>query len=166
MRETEKFFWYRFIDNQSLLGFVGSLIVLGSFYFSGEIEPFGIWPGLIIGILAGVAIIMIWRNLAKKGRFVLGKTKDSFRFRLWHFGIFILIGFFIGIMINKLLEQYPEIDMKTLLATSFIFGCLGLFGIGTLGIFWIQRKYGERFYLSGRNGDSYGRNGDSYRLFL
>jgi hypothetical protein len=149
MLGTEKLCWYRFIDNQSILGFIGSLIVLGSFYLSGEMEPFGLWPGLFIGILAGIAIIMIWKNWAKKGQFILGNTKNSFRFRLWHFGIFILIGLFIGILINKLLEQYPEIDIKTLLATFFIFGCLGLFGIGTLGIFLIQRKYGKRFYLSG-----------------
>ncbi len=148
MSDTEKLCWYRFIDNQSLLGLIGSVIVLGYFCFYGGIEPFGILPGLILGIVAGVALIMIWQHYAKKGQFVFGRNSDTFRFRVWHFGLAGVFGFFAGIILIKLLEQYPKIDIINLLKTFLVFGCLGLFGLGTIGIFWIQGKYGKRFYLS------------------
>jgi hypothetical protein len=146
--EIEKLHQYRFMDIQSFLGLIGGFVALGYFYFSGAIEPFGIWTGLILGTLAGCVIIMIWRNLAKKGQFIIGENTGTFRFRIWHFGILVVVGCFLGIIIAALLKQYPEIDIENLLATFLIFGWIGLFGPATLGIFWIQRKYGERFYFS------------------
>jgi len=144
--------WYRFIDNVCIFGLTASILLSVNQCVSGNIESLGIWVGTTTGILGGAIIVTIWRHYAKKDRFVLGGNENQFRFRIWHFGLFFVLGAIIGPILGKLYERYPEINILNVILTFLVFGFVSFFAIGVLGIYWLQRQYGKRFYLAGQEG--------------
>lgn len=142
--------WYRFIDNGCILGLVVSILLLVNQYISKNVELWGVYLGVTVGTLGGVAIYMIWWNSARKGRFILSRHVGMFRFRIWHFGFVFAVGFVIRLILIGLFERYPKINIPNLIITSLIFGFVSFFAIGVLGIYWLQRRYGKRFYLTGQ----------------
>jgi hypothetical protein len=142
--------WYRYVDNGCILGLVVSVLLLVNGYISGSVEPLGVYPGILVGVLGGAAIFMVWWHSAKKGRFILG-GEGTFRFRIWHFGTVFVLGVIISVPIwAELSKRRPEINIPNLITTFFTFWFVSFSSVGVLGIYWLQRHYGKRFYLEGK----------------
>ncbi|MEN6386933.1 MAG: hypothetical protein ABFD79_17265 [Phycisphaerales bacterium] len=126
-------------------GVLGALIIALIILTSGEFAFIGLCIGMIIGALLGLLFIYPWYNHIDKGGAGTERPSPPILLKCILWLIFFAIGVSIAITIKVMRSE----NINTHLITNLLaFGFLGFSVTGFLGIFYIERKYNTKLFLS------------------
>jgi hypothetical protein len=140
--------WLGYVDNLALYGFLGWLIPFAYYCISDAVNSIGIFIGIPIGALvSGFYILYLWRS-ARKKHFLIRAYMGSGNILKVLLIACILIGFIGGYLYGALKDRYPHIRIEDAVVAGMLFGMVTFLGLDLVGIYWLQRCYGYRFYIA------------------
>ena len=135
--------------NLSLSCLVMTLILLINQHLTGDIHILGAYVGIAAGVLLSIPYLLHLSCLAKKGIFFI-KSKSGLKVGVVFFAIVVSLGILGGLVVARLAPYCPYITQGSFVRTVFT-ACFATFSlIAAVGIYWLERCYGEKFYLSKR----------------
>ena len=104
--------------------------------------------GTILGLILSVFLLKRQFRLAQRGLFV---DKISRRDRKVVFYVMFPLCIAVGISVSFIQNRYfPNFDLLKAYGTAFLFFSLILCGLESVGIYYLERRYGEKFYIAKR----------------
>ena len=74
--------------------------------------------------------------------------KATSKFRIIIFVVVPTLGILGGIIAAQVARCFPHVDILSLLITVFLVGFVVFFAIGIVGIYSLERRYGNTFYIT------------------
>jgi hypothetical protein len=140
--------WLGYVDNLTVYTFLGLLILFVYYCMSGNVHFGGALIGILIGVLmSGFYLLSLWRS-ARKKRFLIRAYMGGGKLLKVVFIACIPIGLIGGYLYGALKDIYPEIRTEDAVVAGMMFGMVTFSGIDLVGIYWLQRCYGYRFYIA------------------
>lgn len=126
-----------------------SSIGLGKAVLENQVNLAGAFCGVISGILAGIIGLIRSKRLASKGIFIDKMTKKEL---VYLFLVILPLFILLGTMFVFLRKKYfPNLDLTSAINSALLLFCFTLFFVGVLGICFLERRYGKKFYIGKRD---------------
>ena len=112
------------------------------------ISPIGAFVGVVLGVLLVYSALLRSYKRAKKGIFIdrMARTEQKIIF-----GILCPICFMIAICIAGIkIIYFPDIDLSKEVNSGLLMFLFVFCGIGSAGIYILERRYGKKFYIGKR----------------
>lgn len=130
----------------SLMALVGIL----QRYLKGNLDVYGAVAGTVCGLMFSLIGLRRDFNLAKRGVFV--DKMSRLERRIMFFIIFPIAIVFGALMPFVQKKWFPEFNILNAHVTFLLFFAFVSGVIATLGICFLERRYGEKFYIAKRKG--------------
>ncbi len=127
-----------------------SLVLLMVRYLRTGLEPFGVYGGIPAGVVMGIWYLAIWFRYVTKGKFVV-QCESPGKFWVQFLVIVIILGSVLSALLIHITNRFPGVQALGLLGTFLLVGLTVFIVIATLGVYWLEHRYGKKLYVGGRN---------------
>ena len=126
---------------------VFTLYALAKLIIKSNIAVVGIYPGVIGGVVGGIFDCIYLVRRARKHAFTLVPRHPKMTLVVMFFIIVPIVTVSTAPIILRLKHCFPQIDGANVWVTFMLVAIAVYFVISTVGMYWLERRYGEKFYL-------------------
>lgn len=110
-----------------------------------QVELWGIYVGLPIGLLAALLLVVQLHRSAQKSKFIF--KHRPLLFFIGFLGAALLCGIFGGLTTGILSHHFPQINWMNVFLTSLVSALFIFFPTVMVGLYCLERRHGKKFYL-------------------
>ena len=125
-----------------------SLMGLLQRFRAGNLDISGALAGIVCGVMLILVVLRRDFGLARKGIFV--DKMSQYERKIMFFIIFPLAIVFGALMPSVERRYFSELDIMKAFVTGLLFFGFISGAIGALGIYFLERRYGRKFYIAKR----------------
>jgi len=128
---------------------VFTLCGLARLSIKGYIEVAGIYAGIIVGLVGGIFELINLGRSARKHEFTIVARHPKMTLVV-SFIIIPIVTVSTVLILLRLKHYFPQINQtnERNICITFLGVALAVyFVISTVGVYWLERRYGEKFYL-------------------